>query len=137
MRILGMDLGEKRIGLAVSDELVITAQGLPTLKRKEIKEDLQQLVEIIKEKQISKLVVGLPKNMNGTLGFQAEKVKKFVDLLIEEYPLEVVYWDERLTTVAAQRTLLESDVSRKKRKKAVDRIAAVMILQGYLNRMKY
>lgn len=136
MRILGMDLGEKRIGLAVSDELGITAQGLSTLNRTQIKDDLKQLAEIIKEKEITKLVVGLPKNMNGTLGPQAEKVKEFVSLLTKECPLEVVYWDERLTTVAAQRILLEGDVSRKKRKTAVDRLAAIMILQGYLDRVK-
>ncbi|MGI6588930.1 MAG: Holliday junction resolvase RuvX [Peptococcia bacterium] len=137
MRILGMDLGEKRIGLAVSDELGITAQGLPTVKRTKIKEDLRQLVEIIKEKKIMKLVVGLPKNMNGTLGPQAEKVKSFVTLLTKEYPLEVIYWDERLTTVEAQRTLLEGDVSRKKRKKSVDKIAAMIILQSYLDKIRY
>ena len=135
MRILGMDFGDKRIGLAISDELGITAQGLPTLNRTGLKNDLQQLVEILKVKEITKLVVGLPKNMDGTIGSQAEKVKDFIDLLIKEYPLEVVYWDERLTTAAAQRTLLEGDVSRKKRKRAVDKIAAVIILQGYLNRL--
>ncbi|HHY06772.1 MAG TPA: Holliday junction resolvase RuvX [Clostridia bacterium] len=133
MRILGMDLGEKRIGLAVSDELGITAQGLFTLKRTELKEDLRQLVKIIQEKEITKLVVGLPKNMNGSLGPQADRVKSFVILLTKECPLEVVYWDERLTTVAAQRVLIEGDVSRKKRRKVVDKIAAVIILQSYLD----
>lgn len=136
MRILGMDIGEKRIGLAVSDELGITAQGLQTLLRTELKDDLRQLFDIIKEKDVSKLVVGLPKNMNGTLGPQAEKVMKFVELLIKICPREVVYWDERLTTVAAQRILLEADISRKKRKESVDRLAAVMILQGYLDSIK-
>ncbi len=136
MRILGLDIGEKRIGLAVSDELGITAQGLETLNRTEITKDLQQLIELIHAKGITKLVVGLPKNMNGSLGFQAEEVQKLVALLTGKCPLEVVYWDERLTTVAAQRTLLEGDISRKKRKKAVDRIAAVMILQGYLDRIR-
>jgi len=135
MRILGMDIGEKRIGLAVSDELGITAQGLQTLNRTGIKKDLRRLRDIIEEMKITKLVVGLPKNMNGTLGPQAERVKKFVDLLIGECPREVVFWDERLTTVAAQRTLLEADVSRKKRKLSVDRLAAVMILQGYLDKI--
>lgn len=136
MRILGMDLGERRIGLAVSDELGITAQGLFTLKRTELQEDLQQLVKIIQEKEIAKLVVGLPKNMNGSLGPQAERVKSFVTLLTKECPLEVVYWDERLTTVAAQRILIEGDVSRKKRKEVVDKIAAVMILQSYLDNLR-
>jgi putative Holliday junction resolvase len=136
MRILGLDVGDKRIGLAVSDELGITAQGIDTIVRTVMTADLHQIIEIIREKEISKLVVGLPKNMNGTLGPQAEKVKKFVKLLTEQCPLEVVYWDERLTTVAAQRSLLEGDISRKKRKMAVDRIAAVLILQGYLDNLR-
>lgn len=136
MRILGLDVGEKRIGLAVSDELGITAQGIDTVIRTETASDLNQIIKIIKEKEISKLVVGLPKNMNGTLGPQVEKVKDFVKLLTEKCPLEIVYWDERLTTVAAQRSLLEGDLSRKKRKMAVDRIAAVLILQGYLDKMR-
>ncbi|MGI6145382.1 MAG: Holliday junction resolvase RuvX [Clostridia bacterium] len=134
MRILGLDIGEKRIGLAVSDELGITAQGLKTLNRTKLEDDLHRLAELIREKEINKLVVGLPKNMNGTLGPQAERVKKFVDLLTKECPCEVVYWDERLTTIAAQRTLLEADVSRKKRRNSVDRLAAVLILQGYLDK---
>jgi len=134
MRILGMDIGEKRIGLAVSDELGITAQGLSTLQRTALQKDLRQLRDLIEQMKIAKLVVGLPKNMNGTLGPQAERVKKFVDLLINDCPCEVIYWDERLTTVAAQRTLLEADVSRKKRKDSVDKLAAVMILQGYLDK---
>lgn len=136
MRILGLDIGEKRIGLAISDELGITAQGLATLQRTELAHDIQRLSEIIREKEIGKLVVGLPKNMNGTLGFQAEEVQKLVTLLIEQCPLEVEYWDERLTTVAAHRALLEGDISRRKRKKAVDQIAAVLILQGYLDRVR-
>ena len=134
MRILGLDIGEKRIGLAVSDELGITAQGLETLNRTKLETDLCKLAEIMREKEINKLVVGLPKNMHGTLGPQAERVKKFAELLIEECPCEVVFWDERLTTVAAQRTLLEADVSRKKRRNSVDRLAAVLILQGYLEK---
>jgi putative Holliday junction resolvase len=136
MRILGLDVGEKRIGLAVSDELGITAQGIDTVIRTETEATLNQIIKIIKEKDIGKLVVGLPKNMNGSLGSQAEKVKEFVGLLTEKCPLEIVYWDERLTTVAAQRSLLEGDISRKKRKTAVDRIAAVLILQGYLDKMR-
>jgi len=135
MRILGLDIGEKRIGLAVSDELGLTAQGLETLQRTELSQDIQKLQEIIREKGITKLVVGLPKNMNGSLGFQAEEVQKLVALLTEQCPIGVEYWDERLTTVAAQRTLLEGDTSRRKRKQAVDQLAAVLILQGYLDRM--
>jgi len=136
MRILGLDIGEKRIGLAISDELGITAQGLETLNRTKLADDLSRLTTLMREKEIDKLVVGLPKNMNGTLGPQAERVKLFVELLIKELPCEVDYWDERLTTIAARRTLIEADVSRKKRKKSVDRLAAVLILQGYLDKIK-
>ncbi|MGI6533490.1 MAG: Holliday junction resolvase RuvX [Peptococcia bacterium] len=137
MRILGLDIGDKRIGLAVSDELGMTAQGCGTLERtNELQLDLQKLIAIIQEKGITKLVVGLPKNMNGTLGMQAQKVQDFVACLTEQCPVEVVYWDERLTTVAAHRALLEGDTSRRKRKKVVDQIAAVMILQAYLDSIK-
>lgn len=136
MRILGLDVGDKRIGVAVSDELGWTSQGLSTINRSELKEDIVALVDVVKEWQVEKIVVGLPRNMNGTLGPQAEKVKDFIAYLQEALDIAVVYWDERLTTVAAQRVLLEGDVSRRKRKKAVDRIAAVLILQGYLDSIK-
>lgn len=136
MRLLGLDIGEKRIGIAVSDELGLTAQGLKTLERDGTDEDYRQLAERVKEWDISKFVVGLPRNMNGTYGPQSEKVKEFMQQLTALVPLEVVYWDERLTTVAAQRTLIEGDVSRKKRKQVVDKIAAVFILQGYLDRIR-
>jgi len=135
--MLGLDIGDRRIGIAVADALRITAQGLPTLERKNLAYDLAYLEKIIKERQIKTLVVGLPKNMDGTVGPQGEKVQSFVNALLDhlkEQPLEVVYWDERLTTVAAHKSMLEGDMSRRKRKNSVDRVAAVLILQGYLDR---
>lgn len=134
LRIMGLDIGERRIGIALSDPLGITAQGLQTLERKKLQEDLQKIVLLIKEWEVNKLVVGMPRNMNGTYGPASEKVKEFMSQLTALMPIEVAYWDERLTTVAAQRTLIEGDMSRKKRKQVVDKIAAVLILQGYLDR---
>jgi len=136
MRIMGLDIGDKRIGIAVSDPMGLTSQGLKTLERTGTDQDYHQLAQLAQEWEIGKFVVGLPRNMNGTYGPQAEKVKEFMAKLTELAPLEVVYWDERLTTAAAQRTLLEGDMSRKKRKQVVDKIAAVFILQGYLDRNK-
>ncbi len=128
-----MDVGDKRIGVAVSDEMGITAQGLKTLNRENVAEDVADIGEIIKDYAVKRVVVGLPRNMNGTYGEQAEKVKEFVAELKKVAAIEVVYQDERLTTVAAERTLLQGNVSRKKRKGVIDKIAAVMILQGYLD----
>lgn len=133
MRIMGLDVGERRIGIAVSDALGMTSQGVTTLERKSLEEDLRKISELVQEWEVNKFVVGLPRNMNGTYGPSAEKVKEFMDFLTAQVPLEVVYWDERLTTVAAQRTLIAGDMSRKKRKQVVDKIAAVLILQGYLD----
>lgn len=128
-----MDVGDKRIGVAVSDEMGITAQGLKTLNRENVAEDVADIGEIIKDYAVKRVVVGLPRNMNGTYGEQAEKVKEFAAELKKATAVEVVYQDERLTTVAAERTLLQGNVSRKKRKGVIDKIAAVMILQGYLD----
>lgn len=136
MRILGLDIGDKRIGVAVSDALGLTSQGLTTLERTGTEQDLRRVAELAGEWETVKFVVGLPRNMNGTYGPQAEKVREFMARLTALIPLEVVYWDERLTTVAAQRTLLEGDLSRKKRRKVVDKIAAVLILQGYLDSLR-
>lgn len=133
MRILGLDVGEKTIGVAVSDELGLTAQGVEVVRRTKLEEDLRRLAEIIDEYSVEEIVVGLPKNMNGTIGPRAEWVMEFVSVLESEFELEIKYWDERLTTVAADRTLIEADVSRKKRKKVVDKLAAMFILQGYLD----
>ena len=132
-RIMGLDVGDKTIGVAVSDLMGLTAQGVKTIKRVGKKKDIEALKEIIKERQVNKIVSGLPKNMNGTLGPQGEKVLKLCELIKEETGLEIDFWDERLTTVAAERSLIEGDVSRKKRKKVIDMLAAVIILQGYLD----
>lgn len=134
MRVMALDVGERRIGVALSDILGITAQPLMTYNRAESnqKADIEGLCELIKKHEVEKLVVGLPKNMNNTLGFKAEEVQNFIEALVKAYPIEVVWIDERLTTVSAERTLLEADVSRKKRKKVVDMMAAVLILQTYL-----
>ena len=132
-RIMGLDIGDKTIGVAVSDIMGITAQGVKTIRREPKKKDIEELKNIIKERQVNKIVSGLPKNMNGTLGLQGEKVLKLCELIKEETGLEIDFWDERLTTVAAERSLIEGDVSRKKRKKVIDMLAAVIILQGYLD----
>ena len=133
---MGLDVGDRTVGVAVSDLLLITAQGLETIKRESIKKDTDRLVEIIKEYDVEKIVVGLPKNMNNTLGPQGEKVLEFVKKLQNKTNIEVDYEDERLTTVAAERILLEGDVSRKNRKKVIDKVAASYILQSYLDREK-
>lgn len=133
MRIMGLDVGDKRIGVAVSDQMAMTSQGIQTILRTEKKDEFAKIIQLIKDWEIEKIVVGLPRNMNGTYGPQAQKVKDFITELTDQYSLDVVYWDERLTTVAAQKTLLEGNVSRKKRKQVVDKLAAVMILQGFLD----
>ncbi|MBM4350577.1 MAG: Holliday junction resolvase RuvX [Deltaproteobacteria bacterium] len=135
MRIMGLDVGSKTIGVAISDELGITAQGLKTIKRKTTEDDLRELVDIISQFQIEKIVVGLPKNMDGSLGKQAEFVLAWVDDLKNKIHLPVETWDERLSTVEASRTLLKADLSRKKRKGVIDKLAAVLILQGYLQQI--
>lgn len=133
MRILGLDLGQKTIGVAVSDPLGYTAQGITTIRRKNIDKDIQSLKEIIDEYNVEKIVLGLPKNMNGTIGESGEIAIRFSKILEDTTKLEVIMWDERLTTVAAQRAMLEADLSRSKRKKIVDKIASTYILQGYLD----
>ncbi len=135
MRTMGLDVGTKTVGVALSDELGWTAQGLETLKINEDENEFgfKELGEIIKEHSVSKIVVGLPKNMNGSIGPRGEACQRYAEELKRLYDLPVILWDERLTTMAAERVLLEADVSRKKRKKVIDKMAAVMILQGYLN----
>lgn len=133
MRIMGLDVGDKTIGVAVSDALGWTAQGLEVIRRVEnIDKDLARLGEIIKEYEVEEIVVGLPKNMNGTLGERAQKVLAFVDILKEELGLPIKLWDERLSTVEAEKMLIQADVSRAKRKKVIDKMAACVILQSYL-----
>ena len=135
MRILALDLGEKRIGVAVSDELLMTAQGLCVIASKGAAKDLEQIAELIRNRAVSIIVLGLPRNMDGSIGPMAEKVREFGRLLQDQHPdVPVEYWDERLTTAGAQRMLIGADVSRVKRRQVVDKVAAVLILQGYLDR---
>ena len=136
MRAISLDVGDKTIGVAVSDLMGLTAQGVKTIKRVGKKKDIEALKEIIKERQVNKIVSGLPKNMNGTLGPQGEKVIKFCELLEEETGIKIEYWDERLSTVAAERTLIQGNVRRENRKGVIDMVAAVIILQGYLDRQR-
>ncbi len=133
MRIIGLDVGDRRIGVALSDAFGWTAQGLEVIHRKDIDKDIERIKYLCKENDVQKLVVGLPKNMNASIGPQGEKVLEFVEILKENVLEDIVMWDERLTTVAAEKTLLEADTSRKKRKKVIDKVAAVFILQGYLD----
>lgn len=135
-RIIGLDVGNKTIGVAVSDPLGITSQGITTIRRKGIKNDFIELKEIIDEYSVKKAVIGLPKNMNNSLGPQGEKVLKFVEKFKTKFNIEVVLEDERLTTVAAEKTLIQFDVRREKRKKVIDKIAATYILQSYLDKIK-
>ena len=135
-RIMGLDVGDKTIGVAVSDLMGLTAQGVKTVKRVGKKKDIEELKAIIKERQVTKIVSGLPKNMNGTLGPQGEKVIKFCELLEQETGIRIEYWDERLSTVAAERTLIQGNVRRENRKGVIDMVAAVIILQGYLDRQR-
>ena len=133
-RILGLDVGDKTIGIALSDELHWTAQGVMTLKREGRKKDIPALVQFVTTHDVEEIVLGFPKNMNNTIGERAEKVLKFSRRLEAQLPnIKISLWDERLTTVAANHALLEADVSRKKRKEVIDTVAAVLILQGYLD----
>jgi putative Holliday junction resolvase len=133
---MGLDIGSRTIGVAVSDELGMTAQGFNTIKRKSMKEDLKEISLIIAQFNIDKIVVGLPKNMNGTIGKQAEMVFQWIKAAQEKIPLPMLTWDERLSTVEASKILLEADLSRKERKGVIDKLAAVIILQGYLDQSR-
>ncbi|MGI6703420.1 MAG: Holliday junction resolvase RuvX [Clostridia bacterium] len=133
MRILGLDPGDRTIGVAVSDSFGWTAQALETIIRKDIKADIERIMELITEWEVGKIVMGFPKNMNSTIGPQGEKAMEFAKKLEEVTGLEVVLWDERLSTVAAEKLLIEGEVRRNKRKKVIDKVAASIILQGYLD----
>jgi len=134
MRIIGLDVGDKTIGVAVSDELLFTAQGVGVIRRTSPGMDFQRLQEIMTEYLPSKIVIGLPKNMNGTIGTRAELVQQFAAEVAAAFPqAEIKLWDERLSTVAAAKSLIAADVSRAKRRKVIDKMAAVFILQGYLD----
>ncbi|WP_068983702.1 Holliday junction resolvase RuvX [Lysinibacillus xylanilyticus] len=135
MRIMGLDVGSKTVGVAVSDALGWTAQGIETVKIDEAIGEfgIKRIAELVKEYAITEFVVGYPKNMNNTVGPRGEASENYKKLLEETFSLPVKLWDERLTTMAAERMLIEADVSRKKRKQVIDKMAAVMILQGYLD----
>ena len=135
MRILGLDVGSKTIGMAISDPLGYTAQGLTTLKRVKKEKDIEEIKRVCEEYDVETIVVGLPKNMNGTIGESGERVLQLCEVIKEVTGIEVETWDERLTTVAAHKSMIEGDLSRGKRKKIVDKIAATFILQGYLDRI--
>ena len=136
MRILGLDYGSKTVGVAVSDPLGLTAQAVETIWRKQenhLRQTLARIDELAAEYQVERIVLGYPKNMNNTIGERAEKALEFQQLLEKRTGLEVIMWDERLTTVEANRTLMEASVRRENRKKYLDQLAAVFILQGYLD----
>ena len=137
MRIMSLDVGSRTIGIACSDALLMTAQGIETIRRTSLEKDFNRLQELIAEYEVHELVVGMPKNMNGTKGERAEKTDEFVEKMKEVIDLPVSYWDERLSTVMAERQLIAADVSRKKRKSVIDKMAAVVILQGYLDRLQF
>ena len=139
MRILGLDFGSKTVGVAVSDGLLLTAQGVETIERKDenkLRKTCARIEELIAEYEITEIVLGLPKNMNNTEGERVEKTKAFGEMLERRTGLPVHYWDERLTTVAAAQILIESGVRRENRKAVIDKVAAGLILQGYLDCLK-
>ena len=136
MRIMGLDYGTKTVGVAVSDALGLTAQAVETIQRKEenkLRRTLARIEELISQYEVEKIVLGFPKHMNNHIGERAERTLEFKEKLIQRTGLEVIMWDERLTTVEAERTLSESNVRRENRKQYIDKIAAVFILQGYLD----
>ncbi|MDO5713712.1 MAG: Holliday junction resolvase RuvX [Tissierellia bacterium] len=133
-RILGLDIGDVRIGVAISDPMNLFAQPLKTIIHKSKWEDVEEIRNIIEEYKINKVIIGLPKNMNNTIGSQGKKVQKFARALQHNYPIEVVFFDERLTSVSAERALIEGNMRRNDRKNVIDQIAASLILQMYLDR---
>ena len=136
IRIMGLDFGSKTVGVAVSDPLGITAQGIEIVRRtseNKLRKTLARIEELVAEYEVTEIVLGFPKNMNNTIGERAEKSLAFKEMLERRTGLPVVMWDERLTTVSAERTLIENKVRREDRKKYIDQIAAVFILQGYLD----
>lgn len=134
---MALDVGSRTIGIACSDALLMTAQGIETIRRTSLENDFNRLRELISEYEVHELVVGMPKNMNGTKGDRAEKTEEFVEKMKAVIDVPVTFWDERLSTVMAERQLIAADVSRKKRKGVIDKMAAVVILQGYLDRLQF
>ena len=138
MRIMGLDFGSKTVGVAVSDPLFVTAQGVEIIRRKapgKLRQTLARIEELIAEFEVDKIVLGYPLNMNYTEGERCEKTKEFEELLVRRTGLPVILWDERLTTVAADHAMMEGGIRREDRKQYVDKLAAVFILQGYLDRL--
>ncbi len=134
MRIMGLDVGDRTMGIAVSDALGLTAQGLEVIRRKNSDLDFGRLTELVQQYEITSFLVGWPKNMNGTIGPRCLKVQEFTDELKCRFADKtIILWDERLSTVAATKSLIAADVSRAKRKQVIDKMAAVFILQGYLD----
>ena len=136
MRIMGLDYGSVTVGVAISDELLVTAQGIEIIRRKEenkLRRTLARISELVSLDNVSKMVVGLPKNMSNSEGFRAEASRDFANMVAKRTGLKVVMWDERLSTVAAHNAMLEADLSREKRYNVVDKVAAVFILQNYLD----
>jgi len=133
---MGLDYGDRRIGVAVSDELLLTAQGITALRNTGDEQVIRDIAQLVREWDVTEVVVGLPKNMDGSIGPRGQMAKAFADSLRETLRLPVHLWDERLTTVSAHRTLIEADVSRAKRKTVVDKMAAALILQNYLDSKK-
>lgn len=136
MRVMGLDFGSKTVGVAISDPLLITAQGIEIIRRKEenkLRQTLARIEELIVQYEVGEIVLGFPKNMNDTIGERAELSLEFKEKLERRTGLPVTMWDERLTTVAADKTMIEAGVRREHRKEYVDKIAAVLILQGYLD----
>lgn len=133
LRMMGLDVGTKTIGVAVSDALGLTAQGVEVIRRTSNVQDFARLQQLADTYEVSRFIVGLPKNMDGTLGERALATQAFGKKLEERLMIPVLFWDERLTTVAAQKTLIAADVSRKKRKSVVDKMAAMLILQNYMD----
>ncbi len=137
MRILGLDVGSKRIGIALSDELGLTAQGIETLICRTPEKDVERILELSAEYGVQEIVVGMPYNMSGTEGPQVHRVRAFIEQIHRRANIPVREWDERLSTAAAERTLLEADMSRSKRRKVIDKLAAIIILQGYLDNQNF
>lgn len=135
MRVMGLDVGTKTVGVAISDAFGWTAQGIETIKIDEANEEfgIERIAELMKLHEVSSFVVGYPKNMNNSIGPRAEASERYAELLRKTFDKPVVLWDERLTTSAAEKMLISADVSRKKRKEVIDKMAAMMILQGYLD----
>lgn len=136
MALLGIDYGARRIGVAVSDDLGITAQALCTIERKTIASDLEKIARIAEERGVTSIVIGYPVRSDGREGVECERVRRFAGHLAERCGLPVETWDERFTTQEAEELLLQADMSRKKRKKIIDRVAASLILQGYLDSLR-